>query len=266
MVFGVGLRRSWTGALAVLAGVMALCAAPTFAHATDTYSYVTTDVPQVFKASPPGYDNSQAGFYNQVFWIPNEPVHGSFSKTCVKNGMRDSNSANLNTVAMNRKCQKEDGSWRNSSLIAYEYCLTDIFNDNGQLRCSVPHGSYLATCRNAAMTNGAHDPSNLKPGANVLSAECKGYDGAYHATTLNAQMASVGCLFQDVSTTWGTFYFAGGDIANVNGVLACILPPPPPPPQACSSNGVTYACAVPGGNHGVSGSCAGANGSCTANN
>ena len=86
-------------------------------------------------------------------------------------------------------CRNVNGDWREASL-PLAYCNYEIYNANGVLVCSLPHGSYQRSCRNARVRDGQ------------LYAECKTRGGDW----VNAA-APAACR---------------RDLANDDGVLKCL--------------------------------------------
>lgn len=169
------------------------------------------------------YGPASSGFYAGILYLPNMTYRGSYLATCTR--LPDT-SVNGTTAVMNADCQENiapfsNGSSggvinrRDTSLVSYDFCLTDVLNNNGHLNCRVPQGSYQATCKNAEMVSG---PNNTRPGANYLYAECADEKGAYHPNYLGAYVTDQGCVY--TNTGWGQ-YVAEGDIKNVNGALQC---------------------------------------------
>jgi hypothetical protein len=222
--------------------LVTLVAAPVSAQ-----QVVTTATSQIFAMDT----KDGTGVYQQIFWVPNKTWRGSYTKSCPQrlpdSDFNPNSTAAVNTVRLNMVCLAEDGKKITTALVAYEFCLTDVYNDNGHLKCRLPSGSYQATCRNAEMINGGA-PSDFRPGANYLYADCQRRDGSYQPTSLNAQFTSNGCLYH--FSTFGGFYSNGGDIANLNGALTCV--PPQPTQPTCSVPGPGGACTVAsGGNRGA---------------
>jgi hypothetical protein len=216
-----------------------LAAAPASAQ-----TVVTVATSQIFAMDT----KDGAGIYQQIFWLPNKTWRGSYTKSCPKrladSDYNNNSPSTLNTVKLNMECYTEDGKKNATSLVAYEFCLTDVYNDNGHLKCRVPSGSYLATCKDAQMVAG----SDFRPGANYLYANCRRQDGSYEQNFLNAQMTSSGCLYH--YTSFGGFYSSGGDVTNNNGALMCT--PPSTQAPTCSVPGPGGACTVAsGGNRGA---------------
>ena len=226
----------------VLIGVffaLSLVAAPASAQ-----QVVTVATSQIFALDT----KEGSGIYDQIFWLPNKTWRGSYTKSCPKrladSDFNPNSAASLNAVKLNMVCTTEDGKENTTGLVAYEFCLTDVYNDNGHLKCRVPGGSYLATCKDAQMVAG----NDFKSGANYLAANCKRRDGSYAQNFLNAQVTSSGCLYH--YTTFGGFYSSGGDITNNNGALMCT--PPSLQAPTCSVPGPGGACTVAsGGNRGA---------------
>jgi len=222
-------------ALAATTIAALLSAAPASAQ-----QLVTTATGEIFAAGT----GNNAGYYVPVGWRPNMTWRGSYTKSCPER-LPDiyTSGGSLNQVTLHMKCKAENGSIFETWLVGYEFCLTDIYNGDGHLRCQVPNGSYLATCKNAQMVDG----SDFKAGANYLYADCKAYDGTYHQNFLNAQVTNSGCLYFYSAATLPAglppFYSAGGQISNNNGVLTCEPPTQPP----CVHNGYYGTCFVQSG-------------------
>lgn len=131
-------------------------------------------------------------------WGGGQLPSGSYLSSCT-NAMRNGNT-------LNASCKDRAGRWNTTSL-SLSGCGSgaDISNDDGRLRCSsfpssspswgsntIPPGSYLATCRNVAVSAG------------FLNAECQNRSGKYERTTMGLS-------------------FCGGakDIVNNDGRLSC---------------------------------------------
>lgn len=83
------------------------------------------------------------------------------------------------------KCQKNNGSWYNSS-IKYSDCNKDIWNNNGVLTCggggssNLPKGSYKETC------------NNIYVEGNILEADCLNRNGKYSHSGIKYKNCSRG--------------------------------------------------------------------------
>jgi hypothetical protein len=123
---------------------------------------------------------------------------GSYQQTCSDISVRKGN--------LYAKCQDEKGKVHSAKLSRYEKCSTDIVNKNGSLQCrsehaapSQPPGSYTETCK------------DIKMKGTTLHAVCKSIDGREMPTSLKeANRCSEG-------------------VANINGILNCIVSDVLPP-------------------------------------
>ncbi len=111
---------------------------------------------------------------------------GTYKNSC-KNIKLDGNK-------LKAKCRKENGVWNNTK-INYKQCASDIYNENGELRCKkrggpVPRGSYKQSCQDYYVEG------------NQLKARCLTKKGILKNTSLNFRK----CI---------------GDISNINGELTC---------------------------------------------
>ena len=85
-------------------------------------------------------------------------------------------------------CRNVNGDWKETSL-PLGRCNYQIYNGDGVLQCTLPHGTYQRSCRNARVVN------------STLIADCRNDGGAYVVTT-----AAAAC---------------NRDLANINGSLRC---------------------------------------------
>jgi hypothetical protein len=186
--------------------------------------------------------SSQYKSYIPVGYQPNMIYRGSYLLSCTRNA----DTQNY-FIVMNATCKDENGQSRATELFGYEYCLTDVWNNNGHLNCRHPAGRYEATCRNESMTSGPAPGISPRPGAIYLYAECKNEQGSYQGSYLNAQVTNQGCIYY--TGPWGPVsYTAQGNIDNINGQLQCtggqVSYTPPP---ACVDTGNGNPCTVQSG-------------------
>ncbi len=101
-------------------------------------------------------------------------VPGSYQQTCRDIRIVNVGSPDAQLIA---QCRKRNGKW-NKSSIAYKRCRSDIYNDNGKLRCDdrgkpLPRGSWQETCRDADIRG------------NTLTARCRTRSGDMRKTSIN---------------------------------------------------------------------------------
>jgi hypothetical protein len=117
---------------------------------------------------------------------------GDYGQTC--KDMR------MNGSILEARCQKSDGSWRNTSLDTLG-CSGQVANVDGHLRCGqgnygvswqggTPYGDYQQTCQDIR-TNGP-----------ILEARCQKSDGGWRSTSLDIRACN-------------------GQVVNVDGHLRC---------------------------------------------
>jgi len=116
----------------------------------------------------------------------NRPPYGSYQQTCY--------GAYMTGPILHATCRDRSGRANQTALNVLN-CKSDISNQNGQLRCGggadqPPSGSYQQSCVGAYMTGP------------VLHATCRDMSGRNQQSEINV----LGCR---------------GDIANINGRLAC---------------------------------------------
>ena len=88
---------------------------------------------------------------------------------------------------LDAECQRQNGSWRRTSLDGVDQCVHGITNNNGRLTCArdvygdyrrnwrngLPYGDYVQTCR------------NIHVYGNRLEAECQTLNGGWRRTALD---------------------------------------------------------------------------------
>jgi len=126
--------------------------------------------------------------------IGGQPPAGSYQQSC--------RFAYVVNNTLYAECQNVSGQWVTTQLPNFTQCLGDVANFDGGLACNIggqpPSGSYQQSCRFAYFING------------TLHAECKTVSGQWVST----QLPNVGqCL---------------GDVANLDGTLACNIGGQPP--------------------------------------
>src|SRR5215472_15778520 len=103
-------------------------------------------------------------------WVPG----GDYQLTC-----RD---ISTDGYMLKASCQKQDGSWRSSSLDTRN-CGSQIVNDDGYLRCTqggrwgggMPGGDYHQTCR------------DINTDGHMLKASCQKRDGSWRSSSLDTR-------------------------------------------------------------------------------
>ena len=106
------------------------------------------------------------------------PTTGSFLKSCTNVSAAATDKTDFNVRwKLSAQCEtgKKDAQGKpivvSASLIGYQSCLNsnlDIQNVDGQLKCTLPPGSYASHCKNARITMDGGET----PGGNVLVADC----------------------------------------------------------------------------------------------
>jgi hypothetical protein len=99
---------------------------------------------------------------------------GTYTQTC--------QDITMNGAMLQARCQKIDGSWRQTSIDPRQ-CGGQIINEDGQLRCEgraaaegkvgLPGGDYAKTC---------HD---IRTDGTVLQAHCQKKDGSFRKTSID---------------------------------------------------------------------------------
>ena len=117
------------------------------------------------------------------------PAHasasGSFTKSCT--GIVDDG------TTVNASCKRKNGTWNTGAYLAYKICQGDVWNDNGNLKCT-PSGSFKNSCNMISWND------------SYLTANCRKINGKY---VINSGF------------TYNTCLSNGQDIANIDGSLQC---------------------------------------------
>lgn len=139
--------------------------------------------------------------------VPMQP-RGNFRKTC-GNIEFDAGGQELSA-----QCETTSGA-QARSVLEYATCLGgDVSNDDGNLRCELPAGSYQSSCQ----------PIRVRDG--VLQASCLRSDGSTRvASSLDLDHACE----------------PGSGVSNVDGQLRCDQPWLPPGPYLASCRNIRYA-------------------------
>jgi hypothetical protein len=139
---------------------------------------------------------------------------------------------------LSARCTNAQGSWVRSTISAY--CRGDIRNSNGQLACTSRRGGYNnGGYNNGGYNNGRNNNGGYNNGNNNGGYNNGGYNngrygnrgvpgGSYQSSCTNLQTngatLTATCTSPNganITSSINAAQCRGGDIANVNGRLAC---------------------------------------------
>ncbi|HBE21694.1 MAG TPA: hypothetical protein DEG17_09100 [Cyanobacteria bacterium UBA11149] len=112
---------------------------------------------------------------------------GSYTQTC--------RNVYTNGDTLSATCQTANGRWKRTELQSFSRCVSDISNQNGNLRCEfvyIPEGSYKQTCQ------------RITPIDDTLTAICRKIDGGWMETRLENYR-----------------HCRNGSVDNLDGLLVC---------------------------------------------